>query len=1303
MVQVLRYKDFSDSYVIIEAQEGLSVKRAVPIPDWTKYVVVVNGIKSDENHIIQPKDIVIIRMIPKISTTTALIVFGVLALGTAVYAGVKAYQANKEAQAAKKKIEELKNISNDSVTNIPYLKGASNSIATGKTQPFVIGRHLFTPYILNGGGGSSRGYHTISGDYGSDSFYNIVLEGGFAKQVIESLSCDDVKVASLFPVDSQPQENSSSNPKYYFNSNSEFASEDSYIEIAQDGAAFENEEFNQKIVEQEVSDQLKKADADDYEDLYYTLEKNTMDCTVCIMFNGLYQMNSSGTKSAREVKVIPAWSPDYAEILAEGGDTSQAQWYGVGDGLTEDTEFQFRQTTETTATVTHTGTYRYTATSSQTSSNSIKEAANKNKNRWAFVSGEDILNDSRTTLSYSTKKSTAYKTKNNKVYRWTVTITATYTESITTKNEFLSNTFSFNKNSQLRFEAKKAFSFADNFTLNSAGTYDQRQYPITLRLSCPTNALSGNTEVSDCYVEYIHSHCYDTEKSAEAGSLVAERVIGETEAAKSTLIGIHIKATSTNEEKIGKINVITNGLAPVPTLNDGSWSWNLSDKQITSNPASWLIEILTSDTHAASKIDFENEIDSESFGDLYQYCEEQDITVNKVLTSGTKKADVIEGILTVCHAALYQNIYGKISVAIDKEKENLVALFNEQNLISFEYEKTVSLDVDGIKCTFVDSNSDFQENDFTAYYDTDAEVTEDTVLREVSLDGITNEAQARRHAHYIMANDKLRPLKATAKVGNEGIFFTLYSKILIQHPSLKIGLGSAVVKGLIVNSENMIVGVDLYEPVDIDYSNNFSVIIQCVGEDYCTPLARSCAPVYEQDLILTQGSALTLSDGTNVRIVSKAFSYVTNEPVSLLSGSFLTLSDGTALEAGITRYQTKRVDSIFFTTPISLDAAVIPHKGDVLSYGYELDTVSREFTITAIKPNGSEGYTLELYDYNEAIFDYDSVEIPDYEVTITERRAIEGVKPSEVPEVYPTYEETNSIAEGIARTVAETVAAEAVADKTPRYLGILTSLPASANEGDWFAAKNITGFSTGKVYKYTKVTGGYEWQLLTETSASYMEMMAALPDIMSVMSSSTSDGYFSTVFAKLLVASKAFIEKLSASAIELHKDSDGNGGVIQSENYDEDEGTGWQIDYEGNAKFNNGEFNGKINATSGVIKNLTVEGTLTAGGEGQNKGRVNCAIGEYHQLEPNTEYYFDYWNAFKIIIHGVADTTINGEFTIFPTLPLVTSSQISKTIFNNNITLGTKTKNYGSEPFTYKHTLVTFKTTKEAYCYIINL
>ena len=42
--------------------------------------------------------------------------------------------------------DKIKNMSlKDSVANIPYLRGANNSVAKGKSQPYIIGEHLFTP------------------------------------------------------------------------------------------------------------------------------------------------------------------------------------------------------------------------------------------------------------------------------------------------------------------------------------------------------------------------------------------------------------------------------------------------------------------------------------------------------------------------------------------------------------------------------------------------------------------------------------------------------------------------------------------------------------------------------------------------------------------------------------------------------------------------------------------------------------------------------------------------------------------------------------------------------------------------------------------------------------------------------------------------------------------------------------------------------------------------------------------------------------------------------------------------------
>lgn len=1192
MVEILRYKDFSDSYIPIQAKAGRTIKEAVDIKDWGKYIVIVNGVKKNEKHVIQEDDVIIIRMIPRESFDPLDWVFTVMTGG--IYAIAKssydAYQARKAAEEA---LSKLKNRTKDDITNIPYIRGATNTIATGKTQPYVIGRHLFTPYIMNGGGNNYKGFHTISGNRGKDSFYNVVLEGGFSKQVLESLSCDDVKVASLFPGDGSPQEG-----EFFFNSNTEFASQDSYIEIAQDGNAFTHNEFNQKIVEQEVSDELKKADADDYETLYYTLEKNAKSCDICIMFNGLYYMSDEGTKGNRSVAIIPAWSPDYAQRLAEDNHPENATWYGVGDQETADIDFQFDQPVYTDDRfVTYEGVYEYTTDWLPlfwgTWREHIYDAT--------FVGGTDIRGQEGVVYSgYDEQigiKPVGFNGTRRK-YKFVIKATKTVFEPASVTHNY-SNTFSYNSTTQLRFNAHKDFAFADHFTYDSENEKNiQRGYPITIRLRCPTNKVSSGTEVAQCYVEWIHSYCYDVDKSASQGTLVDERVVGDEEAAKSTLIGVHIKATLTNEDKIKAINVVTNGLAPIPTKNSvGIWEWNLANKVITSNPASWLIEILTSDTHKASKVSLTDEIDTDTFGDLYDYCENQGIFINKVLTEGEQKAQVLDDILSVCHATLYQNIYGKIAVAIDREIENPIALLNEQNLISFDYEKSVSLEVDGLRCKYIDANSGFQENNFVALYDSSSTLDENSVLREVTLDGITDEIQARRQARYIMASTKLRPLKATAKIGNEGFFFTPYSKLLVQHPSLKIGLGNAVIKNIIVQNDR-IVGVDLYEPVDIDFSNPFSVIIQCVGEDYCTPISRTVRKLFPHNLELSDGTNLELSDGTELEIMAgyHPSSYIIDTPLSLSSGEFLELSDGTDLVLRVNKYSPRRIETLYFSTPIPVDSAVIPHRGDVLSYGYELETVSREFIITTIKPNGTDGYTLELYDYDEEIFDFDSAEIPDYQPLITERRPVSGEKPSEVPEVYTTIEKANEIAAGVAQEIAETVATEVVADKTPRYLGKLSDLPATANEGDWFTANGISGKTTGYVYEYVKVIGGYEWQELVSTNSNYDKFMAALPDILSLRT--TTDGYFGTVFAQTLVSNNAFIEKLAASIITLRQDSSGNGGIIKSSNYIA--GTsGWKIDYEGNAEFTDGTFRGEIEATKG-----TFAGTIVQGGEFYFVGRI---------------------------------------------------------------------------------------------------
>src|SRR5678810_720494 len=99
-----------------------------------------------------------------------------------------------------------------------------------------------------------------------------------------------------------------------------------------------------------------------------------------------------------------------------------------------------------------------------------------------------------------------------------------------------------------------------------------------------------------------------------------EEIVGSTERALSNLVGLKIKVTENNQDKLNKINMVLQSVAK--TWNGSTWYEDSArdsvNKKPTRNPASLLLEVLTSDTHKASQIK-ESEIDSDSFGELYEY------------------------------------------------------------------------------------------------------------------------------------------------------------------------------------------------------------------------------------------------------------------------------------------------------------------------------------------------------------------------------------------------------------------------------------------------------------------------------------------------------------------------------------------------------------------------------------------------------------------------------------------------------------------------------------------------------------
>ena len=519
----------------------------------------------------------------------------------------------------------------------------------------------------------------------------------------------------------------------------------------------------------------------------------------------------------------------------------------------------------------------------------------------------------------------AYNDDNDKI-ETTVTITPEYSlDGGSTYNTFSfdnGNTFIRNTTKELRYTARHDFTLSDYETLN-----DKNQTSIIVRVRS-----DGNDDPkirNDCYLFYYQSKIFDPDKSsAPAGVLDDDGEAGlvpclnveDRERGFSCIIGMKLKATKNNEKKLTHINYIATSTA---RLWDGT-AWG-NTKQPTRNPAAIALEVLTSDIHPASRYN-DREIDLQAWGALYEKCERDGIKFDYVITQNQKKNDTLEKIATVCNAAIYKDIYGRISVAIDQPQENSIAVYNPQNIISITNKKTFSRRVDALRIKYIDSANDtFKENTYTVTRLENGQpvaIDENSIIKEVTATGITEHAQIVKYGRRLMAIDELRQITTTLQIGNEGTYYTPFAKISIQDPSLNPDAQDAVVQEVEYYG-GLLKKIYLKNPVTFTTARKYGVIVNCTDENGAHPLALK---------ISGSGTTSVLQVETNYREAE----------------------------------------------------SVQPAKNNVLSFG-ELDNdgefskITHDYIITRIERAGA-GFTLDLQEYNAAI--YESGEIPPYKPII---------------------------------------------------------------------------------------------------------------------------------------------------------------------------------------------------------------------------------------------------------------------------------------------------------------------------------
>ena len=292
-------KTLKNNAELVDIEAGRSARANFPGVDFENAVLIINGKIAEPDTIIQEGDVVTLRQIPgDLTETPWWVATFFIPFGFLIQPVQLALKARKEAEKAEEELEKIKKLTNaPEIDNSPFLRGATNTIATGKSQPYFCGRNFLTLYLF------SQPFYKISGTDGKTQEVFNILEFGFKGIVLNKIGIGDTTIKKF--TGSTPQNG------VYAISEGIFAN--GQIEIRQDGALFSTlTELNRKVISNVINREIAKdyqVQAETAEYTIITLDPNAKDADICINFPyGLYKYNDNNDRESTEVTITPEYS-----------------------------------------------------------------------------------------------------------------------------------------------------------------------------------------------------------------------------------------------------------------------------------------------------------------------------------------------------------------------------------------------------------------------------------------------------------------------------------------------------------------------------------------------------------------------------------------------------------------------------------------------------------------------------------------------------------------------------------------------------------------------------------------------------------------------------------------------------------------------------------------------------------------------------------------------------------------------------------------------------------------------------------
>ena len=490
--------------------------------------------------------------------------------------------------------------------------------------------------------------------------------------------------------------------------------------------------------------------------------------------------------------------------------------------------------------------------------------------------------------------------------------------------------------------SRKQVRFSKTVTLTAAQCVGK---DIQIRLTRTTQLEESNSQET-CYLCYLNCWQYDAAKSTD-NNIVTCAPLEQPWRGRTTRIALRIISNESTKDNLDQININAYGKARI--WNNDAWTVN---RYPTRNPASWVLEVMTTDVHPHSRYN-DDEIDLVALGAVYTYCEQNGFYCDGILTDDSKKADILNSILSECNTTMYRDdATGKWTFAIEKAQSTPVALLNEQCIKSVTVTKTFERKPYAVKTTFTNRESwavDTFYQTVNGKVDSSAVYGEHKIIVENAPKYITTFEHAYKYTHRILAKQQLQPREITVQVGRDGDYYPLYSKIMLQMKQLRIGLSNGIIHGVVVEG---------------------GLLKQIITSDFCDfsdSNARYGLIIQAQNDSAKEHLYIEVTAGT-----------LTQYAIGALGVGMIGSGN-----SAIGFYAPGKTRVLNLRTPLAVN--VLPEYGNIYSFGYlnasgEFSRVTNEMMIYNRKQN-SDGWELLLKDYNSAIFQFG--DIPEYQTNLT--------------------------------------------------------------------------------------------------------------------------------------------------------------------------------------------------------------------------------------------------------------------------------------------------------------------------------